>query len=222
MGDARGGRRGGRGNARARRSYRPSRVAVRSARRSSRLRELVAAVALEPTRPVEGRLTGGFKYAPPPSPTRGAAEHEVSTGVRIAAAAIEARVGTEDTPESLGALGLAYLAVGETARAVQCLERAATAEPVDPRRLSDLAAALIAEGERDGKSDDVRRAAAIAGQALQVDPRLKEAQFNLALAFQRLGLNAQATDAWHRYQDLDRDSEWRREAEARLASGRGR
>ena len=94
------------------------------------LRELIAALASEPTRPVEGRLTGGFKYAPPPpaAATRGPGEREVSPDVRIAAAKIEKMARENDTPQNHAALAVAYLSLGQPEKAVQALEDAASQE----------------------------------------------------------------------------------------------
>jgi len=70
------------------------------------LQELIAAVANEPTRLAEGRLSGGFKYAPPPVPTRGAGEANVATRVRIAAAKLEQEARERSTPRTRAALGV--------------------------------------------------------------------------------------------------------------------
>jgi len=123
------------------------------------LQELIAAVANEPTRPVEGRLSGGFKYGPPPSPTRGAGDREVSPDVRIAAAKIEKESRERDTPESQAALGVAYLTVGELDKAIMSLEDGAASRPADARMQNDLAAAYLARYRRSQHAEDLPRAA---------------------------------------------------------------
>jgi hypothetical protein len=54
------------------------------------LAELVAAV--DDRRPVEARLTGGFKWGPVPSETRGDAASRISPEVAIANAHLEQRL----------------------------------------------------------------------------------------------------------------------------------
>lgn len=186
----------------------------RSQSDSSALHELVAAVANEPTRPVEGRLTGGFKYAPPPSRMRGPRDREVSHDIRIAAANIEKLAATEYTPENEAALGVAYLALGDFDKAVPALERAVELEPGNPRFQSDLSAAYLARAQG---PDDGARALSAARAATAVPSSPPEAYFNLALAYERMGSAQDAARAWAEYVKRDSESPWAEEAKGRLS-----
>jgi tetratricopeptide (TPR) repeat protein len=180
------------------------------------LQELIAAVAKEPTRPVEGRLSGGFKYAPPPSPTRGAADREASPDVRIAAAKIEKVAAEKETADARAALGAALLALGETHQGVLALEAAAQMSPENPFIQSDLTAAYLARSRREGGAQDLARAISAAGLALKSNPDLIEALFNRALGLEMLGPASAARDAWNEYLKRDASSAWADEARRRL------
>ncbi len=122
------------------------------------LQELIAAVAGQPTRPVEGRLTGGFKYAPPPSPTRGPGDRDLPPEVRIAAAKLEqAASGDQPAPGALADLGVALLTLGQVNEAIDALERAVAQRP-DAHYESDLAAAYLARARRQGSAEDWQKA----------------------------------------------------------------
>jgi tetratricopeptide (TPR) repeat protein len=174
------------------------------------LQELVAALANEPTRPVEGRLTGGFKYAPPPSPTRGPGDREVSPDVRIAAAKIESRAAGRSLNDET-ALGIAYLSVGEYDKAVAVLEQVAQSQPMNARASNDLAVAYIARGRRNAAKDDIELAVETADRAIALDRGLVEAYFNKALALEISGRPASA--AWDDYLARDTTSAWAAEAQ---------
>ena len=107
---------------------------------AAELVDLVAAVGER--RPVEGRLTGGFKFGPIESPTRGA---EASTDWRVLAAAgkleEEAR-GTENA-RLLGALGTAHLVTRDFDDAVKYFDQAIDLAPDDPLLRTDRSAALL-------------------------------------------------------------------------------
>jgi tetratricopeptide (TPR) repeat protein len=174
------------------------------------LEELIAALANEPTRPVEGRLTGGFKYAPPPSPTRGPGDREVSPDVRIAAAKIENLARERDTPENQAALGVAQLAVRDLDGGITSLERAVQKDPQAATALSDLAAAYCTRGRDRGNTEDLHRALDAAERALAVDPNLVEALFNRATILSLMGRDSRR--AWDDYRRRDASSEWARES----------
>jgi tetratricopeptide (TPR) repeat protein len=182
------------------------------------LQELIAAVANEPTRPVEGRLSGGFKYGPPPSPTRGPGDREVPPDVRMAAAKIEKLAEESDTPENQAALGRAYLALGDSDKAVQTLEAAARRAVRDARVESDLSAAYLARAKSLSRADDIPRALAAADRSIAIDPALVEPYFNRALALAELHLNAEAVRALDTFLSVDPVSPWT--AEARLRAER--
>lgn len=177
------------------------------------LQELIAAVANEPTRPVEGRLSGGFKYAPPPSQMRGSRERETSAAVRIAAAKIEKLAREADTPANRAALATAYLVLGDVDRAVEVLESTVVQEPTRAGLHSDLSAAYLARAARSGRPDDVQRALSEADAAIRLNSNLPEAWFNRALAKQQMP--APDGSGWRDY--LEHDSgPWSREAREQL------
>ena len=108
------------------------------------LNALAVALAAEPVRPVEGRISISGSYAPPPSPERGG-PREPSPEVRIAAAEIEKlRTIERQRRGARRALGLAYLATGRLDKAVAALQTATADGGVDGRFQTDLSAAYIA------------------------------------------------------------------------------
>jgi tetratricopeptide (TPR) repeat protein len=181
------------------------------------LQDLIAAVASQPTRPVDGRLTGGFKYAPPPSPTRGPGNRDLPPDVRIAAARLEqAAAGNSPSANAQETVGVAFLVLGELDKAIGDLEHAVARQPSNARYQSDLAAAYLARAKRQGNPADWQQARAAAERATQVDPNLIEAWFNRALAIE--GASSSPTDvsqAWHDYLARDSSSEWAREHQQR-------
>jgi tetratricopeptide (TPR) repeat protein len=176
------------------------------------LQELIGAVAGQPTRPVEGRLTGGFKYAPPPSPTRGPGDRDVLPDVRIAAARLEQAASVQEpTPSALADFGVALLALGDVNKAIDSLERAVAQRP-DARYESDLAAAYAARARRQGSSTDWQKALAAAERALKANPDLIEAWFNRALVIEGAEMSpAEVRQAWLEYLARDSSSDWARE-----------
>lgn len=179
------------------------------------LQELIAAVANEPTRPVEGRMSGGFKYAPPPSPTRGARDREVSPEVRIAAAKIEQLSRERRSAENDALLGRAYLALGRSADAIEALTRAGAAQPRTAALDADLAAAYLRRCADEASA--CRAAVASAERALDDQPGFPPALFNRALALEMLGRREDAASAWRRYLEADGGSAWSVEARAHLS-----
>jgi len=183
---------------------------------SVELQELVAAVGTEATRPIDGRLTGGFPYAPPPSPAR--AGEPAGTGsprVQVAIAAIERNARANPSPQREAALGVAYLVSGDLDASIAALERAAAQQTGNARLLSDLSAAYIQRGLRTGSRDDYEKARRAADQALMLDPRLPEAAFNLAAALEHMGDTQAAIAAWRKAGGADPASPWAAEAERR-------
>jgi tetratricopeptide (TPR) repeat protein len=176
------------------------------------LQELVAAVAGLPTRPVEGRLTGGFKYAPPPSPTRGPGDRDMPPDVRIAAARLEqAASGDQPAPGALADLGVALLTLGDVNKAIDALERA-VARRQDARYESDLAAAYLARARRQGSQADWQKGRDASERALKINPDLIEAWFNRAIAIEGAAMSqGDVRQAWQDYLKRDSTSDWARE-----------
>jgi tetratricopeptide (TPR) repeat protein len=181
------------------------------------LQELIAAVAGQPTRPVEGRLTGGFKYAPPPSPTRGPGDRDMPPDVRIAAARLEqAASGDSPAPGALADLGVALLTLGDVNKAIDALERAVAQRPLDGRYQSDLAAAYLARAQRQGSPADWQKALEASERALKANPDLIEAWFNRAVAIEGAATSpGEVKQAWQEYLTRDSSSEWARERQQR-------
>ena len=172
------------------------------------LDELVAAVAAEPVRPVEGRLAGRFRYAPAPAASRGAADRIVSPDVRIATAGIEKRAAAQAGPETRTALGVTYIVVGDFDMAIAVLEEVSK-DTGYPDALSDLSAALLARAAY--RPEDLSRALAVAEQALATPAAPMAARFNRALALERLGRRKEAEQAWRDAARYETDGEWRAE-----------
>jgi tetratricopeptide (TPR) repeat protein len=95
--------------------------------------------------------------------------------------------------------------------AVTLLQEAAKKDET-PANLSDLAAALIATGDK----ESLERAIKVCDRALQIDARFTEALFNRAKALDLMNQRADAIAAYGRYRAVDSSSPWAREAEKRI------
>lgn len=179
---------------------------------SSARRQLVEAVGA--VRPSEGRLIGGFSYArfvPDSAPVKSDRE------LKEAREQIESALKREGSPQSFADAGVLNLLGGQLDRAVAFLERAAKRDSTSAAIWSDLAAAYLARFEKGSSFTDLLDALDAAEQAVEADPTLSEAQFNLASALDRFSLRSRARAAWSRYRGLDGNSEWSHEAESRFA-----
>lgn len=176
---------------------------------------LVTAFADAPTRPVEGRLSVPFSWAPAPTATRGIGESGLPPDIRIAVAEAELGVRDDDSAPAHWTLGLARLAGRDFDGAIEALERGVAADGSSSRLLSDLAAAYLARLKAGGPPEDAVRALASADRALGIDARLPEALFNRALAIEVLEPD-KAAAAWQAVVAQDGASAWGKEAAARL------
>jgi len=172
------------------------------------LAQLVAAVTKEPTRPIEGRLSQPFPYAPAPPLNRGEGARQVSPDLRIAAAAIEKLARDEETPERLAVSGVASAVLGDFDRSVSALERATQLEPDNARYLSDLSAIYLARASLGRSPDDYMKALASAVRARSIDSTLSAGCFNWALALERLSKTDEARRAWESCLSADSGSAW--------------
>jgi hypothetical protein len=179
------------------------------------LQELFAALANEPTRPVEGRLTGGLEHKPEPSPTRGPGDRETSLDATIAAAEIKKKYGDRRSADARAAVGIADLVTGDLDRAIERLQQAVQQAPDRAAFHSDLSVALIERARRRHAADDWPLAVAEAERALALHANLPEALFNRALALEGLRRTDQADAAWSLYLRTERDRAWAAEAERR-------
>jgi tetratricopeptide (TPR) repeat protein len=178
---------------------------------------LIAAYATEPARPVEGRLSGPFEYAPAPSQTRGTSDTEISPDVRIAAGRIEEEAQRDPSPATAWTLGIARLGLRDYDGAIAALEESARAH-ASAALESDLAAAYLARGRNTGSADDFTKALAAADRALTAQPGLPQALFNRALALQGLRRSDEARSAWQSVATREGTSPWAAEATTRATS----
>jgi len=181
------------------------------------LNELAAVIAHEATRPIEGRLTGGFRYAPLRVPSRGPGAALPAPDITIAVANIEKNAARRDTPVNMAALGVAYLVSGQLDRAVDALTDAVRADG-RAQYQSDLAAAFLARARSGGPSEDWAQALGVADRAIARDPSRSEAYFNRALALQGLHLDEEAANAWRAYSSRDPSSAWADESASRAVA----
>ncbi len=156
----------------------------------------------EDYRPVEGRLSGDFTYAPAPP---------IGVSEKMRSAPRQAHISRGESEDAR----LRYLVAEEPAKVVMALERARETLPRNPRALNNLSVAYLARASRERRPEDLPRALSAATAALRLDPSLLEAAFNRALALERLSLKGAAIEGWNAYLELDSDSEWGVEAEER-------
>jgi CHAT domain-containing protein/tetratricopeptide (TPR) repeat protein len=180
------------------------------------LRGLVAAVG--EIRATEGRLTGGFAWAPLDVATRGGNLVATLPRVQIAAAELDEAQRNGRSARTLAAYGTSRLVLRDWDAGVAALEEATGLAPDRADFWSDLASAYLARAAMPGRATDVPRALEAAETALALDSSLLEALFNRAVALERLSLKDQARDAWNLYLERDHSSAWRAEAEERLAA----
>jgi CHAT domain-containing protein len=170
-------------------------------------------------RSVLGRLTGGFPHAPlgvPPAGGQGGRAAGTDR-VQLTAGKIRESFGERETPSQLHALGVSQLLAGAYDDAAQSLLAASREQPANARYLNDVATVQLERARLGLRPDDLPRALAAADRARRIDPSLKEAWFNRALAVSALSLTDEATRAWTEYLKRDGVSPWASEARSRLA-----
>src|SRR5436305_3910300 len=177
-------------------------------------RRAALAATISTTRPVEGRLTGGFRhvpYAQVPQTAASSGPLSRSAGPRR----VESATG-ETSGSFLADHGVKALLEGDADTAVACLEAATRREPDQAVHWSDLAAALLERGSARREAHDSVQALAAARRAVALAPDLPEALFNRALALERLALRDDALTAWKEYRERHPGGGWEEEAAARL------
>jgi CHAT domain-containing protein/Flp pilus assembly protein TadD len=175
------------------------------------------AAALGGTRPIEGRLTGGFGYGEVRTPDRSLAPTG-NLALVAAAGEIQKRADTNPSAANLHAWGVAQLLVGRYDASVETLESVLMQQRQDPRVAADLGTARLARAGALDAPEDLPRALEAIEQALTLDPNLAEAWFTKAIVLERLQIRQQAREAWTTYLQLDPDSGWSAEARRRLAA----
>jgi CHAT domain-containing protein/tetratricopeptide (TPR) repeat protein len=132
--------------------------------------------------------------------------------------------------DSAHALGKLYLLQKEYDKAIEYLEKAAKADTKNAQIYADLGAAYLEKGKLEsdaGKSNppgaetgnglkDLGRSVEYSKQALEINPNLLEALFNLALAHQHQALYTEAEADWRSYLEKDPSSQWAVDARQNL------
>lgn len=181
-----------------------------------RFTKLVEAVGEE--RYIEARLTGGFKYGPLRSVTRGPGDLS-SKNLALLAAAGELQKKAQEDPsaENLHAWGVAQVLLGDYDAAVATLELAADHEPVASALLGDLTAAYLTRAIELDRADDLPRALALAERAAGEAAAGPEVFSNQALVLEALGLDTEALSSWQEALRRESRPDWRAYLERRLA-----
>jgi tetratricopeptide (TPR) repeat protein len=154
-------------------------------------------------RPIEGRLTGGFKFGTWRSDGTGAPRNP---------SLVEAAVRTQQHASGSHAKGVAALLDGDPDEAISVLEGVSDGPGAQASVYSDLAAARLARWRHSGEAFDAVRALNDARKAIALDGSLPEPYFNRALALDALGLSELGRAAWRRYRDIDSVTPWAKEA----------
>src|SRR5205085_10754831 len=100
----------------------------------------------------------------------------------------------------------------EFAKAVSQLEQALQNAPLSLEISNDLGVAYMESGSAEGLAkalDQFQR-------ALTLNPRYEPALFNMVLAYERLGRFAEAEQPSKRYLEIDAESAWAKEVQAKL------
>jgi len=178
-------------------------------------------VSLAPTseRPNEGRLTGGFAWAPYRGALRANDNEKNAARMKLIGEAGELvdRAERDRSAVAQQTAGVALVAIDEPQQALEHLQAAVKAAPNSAAAWSDLAAAQLATALRFDRLSLLPEALVSTERALKLDPRLPEALFNRAIVLERLGLAREARLAWERYLAIDRTSPWANEARERLS-----
>lgn len=181
---------------------------------------LVAATEPLSYRLTEARLTGGFAWAEYRGPVRSNETARDPLRLQVAGAAGDA-LQDADRDSAAGtrhAAGIAALLIEDRGGAVERLTRVVAERPDDARAWNDLAAARYEAAIHLSRASQLPEALAATDRALELEPAMAEALFNRALIVERLGLVAEARDAWQQYLAVDAGSSWAIEARKRLAA----
>jgi len=184
-------------------------------RTSDPLSLLVASMPRD-ARTLEGRITGGFAWAPLRHVTRTANASMLPAPSFAAAAALALHQATTDRSiEARRARAIALLFGGSTRQAVAELRELTDAAPSDARVFADYAAAECELAASTDNPSLLPDALAAVDTSLRLETAFPEALFNRALILEHLGLRDQAREAWERYLAIDTSSDWAAEARTR-------
>ena len=160
----------------------------------------------------QGEFSGFSERLPQIDPTK--AREIASFAIRV-----QNDYKRDPSPQTLGDQALLVFLQQRPDRlesALSLLESAVEEAPRDASLWSDLAAGYLASTRPEPPNSCLALAAA--GRAVQEDPMLREARFNLALALENCSLFRQARRAWEEYLHLDPTSGWAKEARKHLRS----
>jgi len=172
--------------------------------REATMRELVDAPLKK--RLIEPRLTGGFRYGEW-GVNRGPGDEEEPIDQMIAkdrAGQVITKTKNDPSADAARDRGVAWLVLNNADKAIKELTTVTEKQPRDARAWSDLAAAYI-------QKQQYSKAITAANRALALDPKLKEARFNKALATERL-VPAESIREWTEYLKHDPYGLWALEA----------
>jgi CHAT domain-containing protein len=169
--------------------------------------ELVA--ALGPFRPIEGRLTGGFKYA---SYTGKPPSRRQERLLRSYSRSLQKR----DTPQVRQDKAFLALLADQPEEFISYIRQELSKRPADARLWLDLSAAYLARAVGKNRSLDLVRSLDAVNKSLRYNPTLGEAHFNRALILERLMLTEQAWSEWVWYVRTRKRGEWLAEARQHL------
>jgi CHAT domain-containing protein len=172
-------------------------------------------------RPVESRTAEFGAYAPF-SETRGAGS--AVTDEAALERADRYLLDAASDPNNVAAhraRAVFFLAQRDYDRAIRETDTALQAAPNDARVQSD-AGAVYYEAAKNAQGDSAKQLALLdkslghLQRAIELDPKLPEARFNLALSLEAMTNLEQAKTAWREYLDLDPNSRWSDEARQHL------
>lgn len=167
--------------------------------------------ALEEVRPFEGRWTG-LGYT---SLREGGIKKLIGSPSFNKLVALTLR-RTKPTPDSIRDRALIALILGDRGEAARLLETGIEAYPRDVFLYNDLAVVHLAKARIERDPYQLILALSAIRRAVSLDGGMNEVAFNHALILEQLHLRQQSRQAWRRYLDLDRGSEWAGEARAHL------
>lgn len=176
--------------------------------------ELVAAVGAE--RYVDGRLTGGFPYAPLRAETRGSGSTPDNVALLAAAARLEERAKANPNADTLHAWGVAQLQLRNLREAINSLEAARRQDPASTDLAVDLAVAYLDAATQLPDPALRPRALQILDDVLMRESTRPDALFNRAVALEGLARRAEAAEAWRAFLRVEPNGPWAAEASARI------